>query len=151
MPSYTASTPTERPDHVDPGDYQVEVIDAVESVSKTGHEMIELKLKTLLGSYLYDFLVFIPNAFWKIDSFRAATGEEVSPDEEVEIIADDLIGRTGKARLAVEEFNGKKRNKVAAWLPPKPGGQTASRPIAKSTAKPASQPQATTEDDDIPF
>jgi len=139
MPSYTASTPTERPDHVDPGDYQVEVIDAIETVSKTGHEMIELKL------------VFIPNAFWKIDSFRAATGEEVSPEEEVEIIADDLIGRTGKARLTVEEYNGKKRNKVAAWLPPKPGGQPASRPAAKSTAKPASQPQATTEDDDIPF
>ena len=133
MPSYTASTPTERPDFVDPGYYQVEVIDAIETVSKTGHEMIELKLKTLLGSYLYDFLVFIPNAFWKIDSFRAATGEEVSPEQEVEIIADDLIGRTGKARLTVEEYNGKKRNKVVAWLPSRPGASAA----PKSTAKPA--------------
>jgi len=133
MPSYTASTPTERPDFVDPGDYQVEVIDAIETVSKTGHEMIELKLKTLLGSYLYDFLVFIPNAFWKIDSFRAATGEEVSPEQEVEIIADDLIGRTGKARLTVEEYNGKKRNKVVAWLTSKPGASAA----PKSTSKPA--------------
>jgi hypothetical protein len=146
MPSYTASTPTERPDFVDPGDYQVEVIDAIETVSKTGHEMIELKLKTLLGSYLYDFLVFIPNAFWKIDSFRAATGEEVSPEEEVEIIADDLIGRTGKARLSVEEYNGKKRNKVAAWLPPKAGESTA----PKSTAKPATQPRSTRNDNE-PF
>ena len=118
MPSYTASTPTERPDFVDPGDYQVEVIDAIETVSKTGHEMIELKLRTSPGSYLYDFLVFIPNAFWKIDSFRAATGEVVSPEEDVEITADDLIGRTGKARLSVEEYNGKKRNKVTAWLVP---------------------------------
>ena len=69
----------------------------------------------------------------------------------MEIIADSLIGRTSMAILTVEEFNGMKRNKVAAWLPPKPGGQTASRPVAKSAAKPASQPQSTTEDDDIPF
>jgi hypothetical protein len=106
MPSYTASTPTERPDFVDPGDYPVEVIDANETVSKTGHEMIELKLKTSAGSYLYDFLVFIPNAYWKIDSFRAATGEVVRPEDEVEIMADDLIGRTGTVRLIVEEYKG---------------------------------------------
>ena len=116
MPSYKASTPTERPDHVEPGDYQVEVVDAVETTSKNGHEMIELKLKTSAGSYLYDFLVFIPSAFWKIDAFRAATGESVTPEEDVEITPDDLIGRTGTARLALEEYNGRKRNKVAAWL-----------------------------------
>jgi hypothetical protein len=149
MPSYTASTPTERPDFVEPGDYQVEVIDAIETVSKGGHEMIELKLRTSAGSYLYDFLVFIPNAFWKIDSFRAATGEEVTPEDDVEIIADDLIGRTGNVRLIVEEYNGKKRNKVAAWLTRKAG-----RMPAKSTAaaKPAAQPQSQSdEDDNIPF
>jgi hypothetical protein len=116
MPSYKASTPTERPDHVEPGDYSVEVVDAVETTSKNGHEMIELKLKTTEGSYLYDFLVFIPSAFWKIDAFRAATGESVTPDEDVEITADDLIGRTGTARLIIEEYNERKRNKVAAWL-----------------------------------
>ena len=147
MPSYTASTPTERPDFVEPGDYQVEIIDAIETVSKTGHEMIELKLRTSPGSYLYDFLVFIPNAFWKIDSFRAATGEEVSPEEDVEITADDLIGRTGKARLSVEEYNGKKRNKVAAWLPAKPGESTA----PKSSSKPAAQPQPARRSDNEPF
>jgi hypothetical protein len=116
MPSYTANTPAERPDHVEPGDYEVEVVDAIETMSKSGHEMIELKLKTSAGSYLYDFLVFIPTAFWKIDSFRAATGESVAAEQEVEITPDDLIGRTGRARLALEEYNGRKRNKVVAWL-----------------------------------
>jgi hypothetical protein len=145
MPTYNASTPTERPDHVEPGDHPVEVIDAVESFSRSGHEMIELKLRTSAGSYLYDFLVFIPSAFWKIDSFRAATGEAVTPEDDVEIVADDLIGRTGTARLIVEEYNGKKRNKVAAWLAAKAG-----RMPAMPTAKPATQPKSI-EDDDIPF
>ena len=148
MPSYNASTPTERPDFVEPGDYQVEVIDAIETVSKTGHEMIELKLRTSAGSYLYDFLVFIPNAFWKIDSFRAATGEEVAPEDDVEITGDDLIGRTGTVRLIVEEYNGKKRNKVAAWLTQRTGSKPAATPAATPPTKP--QPQSD-EDDNIPF
>jgi hypothetical protein len=127
MPSYTSSTPTQRPEFVDAGDYQVEVIGAIETLSKSKHEMIELKLRTSEGSYLYDFLVFIPNAFWKIDAFRSSTGEEVLPEQDVELTADDLIGRTGTVRLSLEEYNGKKRNKVIAWL--------------VSAAKPATKPQ----------
>jgi hypothetical protein len=127
MPSYTSSTPTQRPEFVDAGDYQVEVIGAIETLSKSKHEMIELKLRTSEGSYLYDFLVFIPNAFWKIDAFRSSTGEEVLPEQDVELTADDLIGRTGTVRLSLEEYNGKKRNKVIAWL--------------VSAAKPTTQPQ----------
>ena len=137
MPSYTSSTPSERPEFVEPGDYQVEVIDAIETISKGGHDMIELKLKTSAGSYLYDFLVFIPTAFWKIDSFRAATGEDVKPDQDVEISADHVIGRTGTARLTVEEYNGKKRNKVAAWI--------------VGNTKPSAQPQPVRRSDNEPF
>ena len=137
MPSYTSSTPSERPDFVEPGDYQVEIIDAIETVSKGGHDMIELKLKTSAGSYLYDFLVFIPTAFWKIDSFRAATGEDVKPDQDVEISTDHVIGRTGTARLTVEEYNGKKRNKVTAWI--------------VGTTKPSAQPQPVRRSDNEPF
>ena len=137
MPSYTSSTPSERPEFVEPGDYQVEVIDAIETISKGGHDMIELKLKTSSGSYLYDFLVFIPTAFWKIDAFRAATGEQVKPDQDVEITADHVIGRTGTARLTVEEYNGKKRNKVAAWI--------------VGNTKPSAQPQPARRSDNEPF
>ena len=83
------------------------------------------------------------SAFWKIDAFRAATGENVAADQEVEIRADDLIGRTGRAKLIVEEFNGRKRNKVGAWLLPKPTTPTADTQPAHS--------QATNDDDNIPF
>jgi cell division protein FtsI/penicillin-binding protein 2 len=55
---------------------------------------------------------------------------------DVEITPDHVIGRTGTARLTVEEYNGKKRNKVAAWI--------------VGTAKPA-QPQAPRRNDNEPF
>lgn len=124
MPSYTASEPTSRPDYVEPGDYTVEIINAIETISKQGNELIELKLRVApSGALLFDNLVFTANAFWKIDAFRASTGEVVTPNEDVEIVADDLIGRIGRARLVVEEFKGRKRNKVAAWLLPEAQGK----------------------------
>jgi hypothetical protein len=117
MPTYKASDIATRPDFVEPGDYTVEVIHAEETVSQKGHDMIELKLRVEpSGAILFDHLVFMPNSFWKIDAFRVATGEQVTADEDVEVIADDLIGRTGRVRLMVEEYKGRKRNKVAAWL-----------------------------------
>jgi hypothetical protein len=134
MPSYTSSTPQERPDHVEPGDYQVEVIDAIETVSKGGHEMIELKLRTSAGSLLFDFLVFIPTAFWKIDAFRRALGHEVVQGEPVELAAEDLIGRTLRARLKVEEFNGRANNKVEAWLAPLAASGSAPAPAPRASA-----------------
>jgi hypothetical protein len=127
MPSYKASDIATRPDFIEPGDYTVEVINAQETLSQKGHEMIELKLRVEpSGALVFDHLVFMPNSFWKIDAFRVATGETVTPDEDVEILADDLIGRTGRARLVVEEYNGRKRNKVAAWL---------TQPAAKTSTK----------------
>ena len=145
MPSYRSSEPTARPDFVEPGEYTVEVINAEETVSQKGSDMIELKLRVQpSGATMFDHLVFMESAFWKIDSFRAATGETVTPEEEVEIHADDLIGRTGRARLTVEEFNGRKRNKIAAWLPPKPTAPAPATAAATATAKPK-------DDDNIPF
>lgn len=145
MPSYRSSEPTARPDFVEPGEYTVEVVNAEETVSQKGSDMIELKLRVQpSGATMFDHLVFMESAFWKIDSFRAATGETVTPEEEVEIQADDLIGRTGRARLTVEEFNGRKRNKIAAWLPPKPAAPAL---VAVATTAPA-KPK---DDDNIPF
>ena len=146
MPSYRSSEPTARPDFVEPGEYTVEVVNAEETVSQKGSDMIELKLRVQpSGATMFDHLVFMETAFWKIDAFRAATGESVTPDEEVDIHADDLIGRTGRARLTIEEFNGRKRNKIAAWLPPKPALPVpAATAAATATAKPK-------DDDNIPF
>ena len=55
-----------------------------------------------------------------LDAFRAAIGETVLPDVDVDIHADDFIGKQGQARLSVETYEGRKRNKVSAWLVPTP-------------------------------
>lgn len=145
MPSYRSSEPTARPDYVEAGEYTVEVLNAEETVSQKGSDMIELKLRVEpSGAIMFDHLVFTETAFWKIDAFRAATGETVTPEQEVEIRGDDLIGRTGRAKLLVEEFNGRKRNKVAAWLAPKP----ANAGIAGTNPTPNPKPK---DDDNIPF
>ena len=141
MPSYRSSEPNARPDFVEPGEYTAEVVNAEETVSQKGSDMIELKLRVQpSGATLFDHLVFMETAFWKIDAFRAATGENVTPDQEIEIRGDDLIGRTGRVRLIVEEFNGRKRNKVAAWLAPMP----ANAALTNANPKPKN-------DDNIPF
>ncbi len=140
MPSYKSSEPTSRPDFVEPGDYTLEVINATETVSKKGSDMIELKLKVMPDeAVFFDHLVFVENAYWKIDAFRAAIGEIVLPDEEVDIHADDFIGKQGRARLAVEEYNGRKRNTVAAWLVP------VAKPATSTVTKKGD------DDDDLPF
>jgi chemotaxis receptor (MCP) glutamine deamidase CheD len=142
MPSYKSSEPTSRPDFVEAGDYTVEVINATETVSKKGSDMIELHLKVLPdGAVFFDHLVFVKNAFWKIDAFRASIGENVLPDEDVDIHADDFIGKQGRAHLSVEEYEGRKRNKIAAWLVP-------TIPKANSTPPTASKKD---DDDDLPF
>jgi hypothetical protein len=142
MPTYKSSEPTSRTEFVPAGDYFVEILNAEESISKQGNDMIELKLKIEpSGALCFDSLVFTPNAFWKIDAFRAATGEKVIPDEEVNIDCDLLIGRTGRARLIVDEYNGRKRNKVTAWLVPQPAGAAGSSTQTKKGGS----------DDNIPF
>jgi hypothetical protein len=132
MPSYRSGDAT-RPEYVNAGEYSVEITGAEETVSKNKNDMIELRLKVAPdGVVLFDHLVFADSSFWKIDAFRASIGEKVVPGEEIEIVADDLIGRTGKVRLIVEDYQGRKRNKVAAWLVPQTtekGGQQGERPF----------------------
>ena len=132
MPSYRSGDAT-RPEYVNAGEYSVEITGAEETVSKNKNDMIELRLKVAPdGVVLFDHLVFADSSFWKIDAFRASIGEKIVPGEEIEIVADDLIGRTGKVRLIVEDYQGRKRNKVAAWIVPQTtekGGQQGDRPF----------------------
>jgi hypothetical protein len=101
MPSYKQEEPkSSGAFFVEPGIYQLEIVNAVEKLSQNGNEMIKLITKVVLpsggvGPEIHDHLVFTAKASWKIDQFLASIGQAVIPGEEVSIDADDLVGRHG--------------------------------------------------------
>jgi hypothetical protein len=117
---YTSSNEEPKPFHVEPGNYDVVVIEAVETMSKgTGAEMIRLNLEVEGHKCrLFDYLIAGDSSAWKVDAFRRSIGERVVEGVEVVIDPATLVGRRGRARLKTEEFNGKVSNKVESWLPP---------------------------------
>lgn len=125
MPKYISGEENNRAKFHKEGNYLLAVIGAEEKTSNSGNEMIELKLEVIgpdieegEGAIIYDYLVFSKNAAWKIDQFRAACGEKIVKGKEVEIEAEDLEGKSVEAHLVVEEFKGKKQNKVGDYIDP---------------------------------
>ncbi len=137
---YTSSNDAPKSYHLPPGDYIVTIVEAAESVARSsGADMIKLTLEAesadgTAHSKLFDYLVGSPSSAWKIDAFRRALGQKVTQGEPFELHADDLIGRTLRARLRVEEFNGRQNNKVEAWLAPLTGSDAATTPAARASA-----------------
>lgn len=122
MPKYRAGQSSKRTDCHKEGNYLLAVIGAEEKTSSKGSEMIELKLEVIgpdipegEGAILYDYLVFTKSSAWKIDDFRKASGETIT-DEDVEIEAEDLEGKTVEAHLVIDDYKGKKRNKVGGYV-----------------------------------
>jgi hypothetical protein len=139
---YTSSNQEPKSFHVEPGDYDVTVIEAVETISKSsGADMIKLNLEVDGHSCrLFDYLIAAESSAWKIDAFRRSIGDNVVECEEVELSASALVGRRGRARLKTEEYNGKINNKVDLWL----------EPAAKAEPAKTTNPQ-TEGDDNEPF
>jgi hypothetical protein len=98
------------------GDYDFRVEDAKERTSKKGTPMIEVKLVISDGkgnrATIFDNLLS-----WNLPEFMAAIGEKVVFGEETEVDPDDLLGRSGRLRINVENYEGNERNKVAKYLP----------------------------------
>lgn len=135
MPEYTQGAQQVLPE----GDYPFVVDDAGEKESKAGNPMIELQLlvypdPTKPGVRVFDQLVFVESAYWKIDSFRTCTGEKLVEGQKVSFEADDCIDRQGRVHLIVDSYDGRTRNKVGEYL----------APVVPKTAPPAADPNQTT-------
>lgn len=118
---YTAGKPDSQSFTVPAGEYKLRVIEADEDTSKSGNDMIKLKLRIVKsdgrdGPAMFDYLVFSDSSFWKIDAFLKAAGEHPGEGEEVSIDCTAIIGWEVQARLTVDTYNGKQSNKVDAYL-----------------------------------
>ena len=146
---YTSSNDAPKSYHLPAGDYPVTIVEASETVSRsTGADMIKLTLDAespdgTQSTKVFDYLVASASSVWKIDAFRRALGYEVVQGEPVELAAEDLVGRRLRARLKVEEFNGRANNKVEAWLAPLAASGNAPVP-APAPASPAAAPTTST-------
>ncbi len=126
------------------GEYMFEVIEATEKTSKNGNDMIALKLSVHADDYargVFDYLVDIESMAYKIRHFADATG--LLPQYEAgQLSADDMIGVTGKCKIAQQpEKDGYPAKNVVKDYVKRPAGAAA---VKKSAT-------AEVADDDIPF
>ena len=149
MPEYLTGVQEVVPEN----DYDFVVDDAVEKESSKGNPMIELQLDIEHNGHhirVFDHLVFTRNAFWKIDAFRAATGETLVEGQKVNLEAEDCIDRKGRCHLCVDSYEGRARNKVDTYLPPL-AAASATRSLTAAGAPGAVIRNEDGEPADIPF
>lgn len=94
---------------LEPGVYGFEVIKAIDKVSKSGNEMIELILKFYgrgQETIVFDYLVSTDKAAWKIKNFCDATG--LTEEYKIGLLTpQDCIGRSGLAELIIQRDDSK--------------------------------------------
>jgi hypothetical protein len=130
------------------GIYNFHCIDAGEKESTQTHNpMIELQLDCFNDDFtrkvrVVDRLVFTPNSYWKIDSFRKAGGEKISQHQKVSFEAEDCIDRRGRVQLKTTSYNGKMRNEVDYYIEPDEPNQAAASAKPAPASAPAPAPAA---------
>lgn len=68
-----------------PGIQKMEVVEAIEKVSKSGNEMIEITLEAKGGGRVKDYLVFTKKAAFKIRQFLEAAGRKLETGANVSL------------------------------------------------------------------
>jgi hypothetical protein len=122
---FTPGTPGESaivPDGEDP----FECVEAEEKTSdSSGNDMIEVVHKIKDGPKVYDYLVKVPEAAWKLTNFLASIGWDFKPGVELDLDPKNLIGRRGTCIIYTDTYQGKKKNKIADYVvvSSRPGAQ----------------------------
>lgn len=142
------------------GIYDFEILEANDGCSKSGKDMITLKMRVYLPSgnsiSLTDWLVATEEMSWKIRKFAESIGM-LAEYETGELIADDMPGRSGKVQITSKddpEYG--PQNRVKGYGEPK--SRKGTHELAVGGKRPLRNPGPPTrpdndlqEDDDIPF
>lgn len=87
------------------GEYQFEVVDANDTISKSGNEQIKLVLKIWDNDgkvrVIYDYLVPLTKMLYKVKHFCDSSGMS-EKYEDGTLTSDDCIGRSGRLRLGIQ-------------------------------------------------
>lgn len=143
MPSYNAGA-SGASSILPDGEYPFSVKACKLKTSSNGNEMFELILEFPMNCTVFDNLVFTDSSAWKIDQFRESIGHLIIPGK-INLNASDFIGQRGKAVLRIETWEGKKRNKIEAYVPA--DVKKAFDKVKEAAAKAGREP----EPDDIPY
>lgn len=128
----------------DPGEYDFAVVDAIEKLSKSGNEMVELKLqmedKEGRQFTIFDYLVSTESMAYKVRHFAASVGL-VAQYDKGDMAAEYMLGRTGRCKLGTKPAKDgyPAQNKVNDYI-----GTSAEEPVKELAA-------ADDFDDQIPF
>lgn len=151
---FETGDPTEEPSlYLEPGEYWFRIATAESKRSKnSGEPMIEVKLQLYNidnseGPFALENILITPKMKWKVDQFLACIGAHPGPGARIRIDPANYIGLAGYADFKVEEWNGRKNNKVKRFIVPDdiiehgknlPQQQPAFRPPPQSFAPQAS-------------
>lgn len=126
MPSYQFKNQENKVFTVPAGDYIVEVVKCEFGIIKSGDSAGGDKMELTLNvdgkdATLYETLTFSEKAAWKVDTFVKSSnlkinGRPPAINEKIEFTEEMVVGLRGWATLKLEEYNGKTRNKVNAWI-----------------------------------
>ena len=150
MPSYKQQEP--QAPQITPGKHKVEIEGAELKISKeTGNEYIRLKCRVKLpdgtnGGTIYDNMVFVATAAWKIDQVREALGFAIVPNETASVEPEDLLGRSGTVIVEFKEKTG--YHEIARWVSAKELAEA--KAILNAPSK-AGSVRTVADGDDIPF
>ena len=120
MPQYTAGKAVL---NVSSGIYDCEILKAEEKISEKGNTMIKLDVQIIRpdgsrGPTIWDYLVFVPKSFFKIDHVLWSIGTKPKEGETINVDASDFIGQ--KAVVEVGETEGDNSsvrfNKIERWV-----------------------------------
>ena len=118
----TQPTQTDYP-VLEPGIYEFEVVNSKlkeyfpKPTSKIGHcAQLDVRLQINDRFNVFESLFFDPNTAWKVAKFAKSIGlyhaDGVGPAE----LDKNCVGKIGEAEIVVEEYNGRKRNRVKTFI-----------------------------------